>query len=198
MLSVGITGGIGSGKTTVCRFFEFLKIPVYYADVRAKALMTEDPQVAAALRDAFGSAAFDPEGRLNRQALSDIVFNDAERLEQLNSIVHPAVWQDSSAWMQRHAGEDYILYEAAILFESGSYKMFDRTITIFAPEELRIKRVMERDDVSREAVLARMANQMEDGRKMELADYVIRNDGAHSLVNQVLQLHKELISLSRG
>jgi dephospho-CoA kinase len=198
MLGVGITGGIGSGKTTVCRFFEFLRVPVYYADIRAKQLMQEDNGLIAGIKSAFGDSAYDAGGRLNREYLAEHVFGDPDKLKRLNELVHPAVWQDSSGWMQAHEGHPYVLYEAAILFESGGHRFLDRTITIYAPEELRIKRVMARDGVDREDVLARMKNQMNEEQKMQLADYVINNDGKHSLVNQVLNIHKELIALSEG
>ena len=195
MLNVGITGGIGSGKTTVCRFFEFLDIPVYYADKRAKELMVEDVDLIQRIKSVFGEESYFNNGDLNKNFLAEKVFHNEDKLKMLNSLVHPAVWKDSGRWMQTHADVEYTLYEAAVLFESGSYKMFDKTITVYAPEALRINRVIQRDNVSSEDVKARIGNQMDEERKIELADYVIYNDLAHSLVSQVLKLHGELIRL---
>ncbi|MCP4124515.1 MAG: dephospho-CoA kinase [Bacteroidetes bacterium] len=198
MIRAGITGGIGSGKTTVCRFFEFLRTPIYYADTRAKELMNTDPELGESIRKAFGHEAYTKHGLLNRAFLANEVFKDDHQLKVLNSLVHPAVWKDVANWLQIHHEAPYTLYEAAILFETGSYKMFDKVITVFAPEEMRIKRVMERDGVGKKEVLARMDKQMADENKIKLADYVIYNDMEHSLVSQILTVHKELILQSNS
>lgn len=199
MLTIGITGGIGSGKTTVCRFFELLEVPVYYADARAKALMVEDETLKAGIISAFGSKSYLENGQVNRTFLADVVFQDEEALEKLNALVHPAVWQDTSQWIQsRMDHHPYVLYEAAILFESGSFKMVDKVITVYAPEDLRIQRVMQRDGVDEDAVRQRMSKQMSDEEKKDRADFVIHNDYSVSLVTQVLDIHKELISLSNS
>jgi dephospho-CoA kinase len=193
MISVGITGGIGSGKTSVCRFFKTLGIPVYYADERAKWLMEHDVDLKKKITDTFGSEAY-INGILNRQFLAKTVFANDEQLKKLNALVHPAVGADTANWMQQQLHQPYVLYEAAILFESGSYKMLDKIITVFAPKELRLKRVIERDKVSREDVEARMNKQLPDEEKMEKSDFVIYNDGSHTLISQILNIHQELIS----
>jgi len=196
LLKVGITGGIGSGKTTVCRMFEQLGVPVYYADERAKAIMAEDKIVIKKIIALFGPEAYQRDGRLNRAYIASVVFHDKKKLGALNAIVHPAVFEDGERWHAMQAGVPFTLKEAALLFESGGNKLLDQIITVSAPEDLRIQRVMERDGVSKEAVLARMKNQMSDDEKSRLADFVILNDGQHSLVRQVWQIHQELLVLA--
>lgn len=198
MISVGITGGIGSGKTTVCRFFELLNVPVYYADLRAKALMIENQSLVKAIQNKFGKSAYLDNGRLNRAYLADVVFNNDEALQQLNALVHPAVFQDTAEWMQKNADQPYVLYEAAIMFESGSYKMLNKVITVYSPENMRIKRVMDRDQVSETDVRNRMAKQLSEEEKLKLADFVIYNDLQQPLISQILKIHKELIELSNS
>ena len=191
-LRVGITGGIGSGKTTVCKIFECLGVPVYYADDRAKTLMTENENVVKKVRMLFGPEAYQKDGRLNRSYIAAIVFEDKRKLQSLNSIVHPAVFEDGERWNACQSDVPYTLKEAALLFESGGHKFLDKIITVFAPVELRIERVMLRDGVSKEAVLTRMKNQMPEDEKIRLADFVIHNDGMQSLIQQVWQIHQQL------
>ncbi len=191
-LQVGITGGIGSGKTTVCRLFEVLGIPVYYADERAKQLMVEDEALVRQIRDSFGDKAYTEEGQLNRAYLADIVFSNPEKLQQLNALVHPAVGRDSRRWHEEQTDAPYTLREAALIFESGSFRQLDKVITVTAPKELRIERVMRRDQVDREAVTARMENQLPEEEKVKRADYVIYNDGRRSLIHQVWAIHQWL------
>lgn len=195
MLKAGITGGIGSGKTTVCKIFETLGIPVYYADDRAKWLMTHDEHLMSEIRNAFGADAYTPDGQLNRAYLSGVVFSDAEKLKQLNALVHPAVFNDGSAWHQAQTGAPYTLREAALLYESGSYKAIDKMIVVTAPLALRIARVMERDNISEAAVRARIEKQWPEEEKIKRADYVIYNDGAQLLVPQVLKIHRALMHI---
>ncbi len=195
-LRVGVTGGIGSGKTTVCRIFESLGVPVYYADDRAKAIMTENKTVVKKITELFGSQAYLADGTLNRSFIAGIVFHDKKMLESLNAIVHPAVFEEGERWNEEQTGAPYTIKEAALLFESGGYKKLDKVITVFAPQELRIGRVMKRDGVSEEAVLARIKNQMADEEKIKLADFVIYNDGKHSLVQQIWQIHQQISSLT--
>lgn len=195
MLKVGITGGIGSGKTTVCKIFETLGIPVYYADDRAKWLMVHDPELVAGIQAAFGAEAYTPEGRLNRAYLAKTAFGDPEKLAQLNALVHPAVFRDGSAWHHAQTGVPYTLREAALLFESGSYRAIDRMIVVTAPVEVRLKRVTERDQVSEAAVRARMEQQWPEEEKVKRADYLIHNDGEQLLVPQVLEIHRLLTML---
>lgn len=193
MLKAGITGGIGSGKTTVCKIFETLGIPIYYADDRAKWLMSNDADLMSAIRKAFGEEAYTPEGQLNRAYLAKVAFNDAEKLAQLNAIVHPAVFRDGLQWHEAQAGAPYTLREAALLFESGSYRAIDKMIVVTAPLELRIQRVMERDGVPKEAVLARIEKQWTEEEKVKRADFVIDNSGDHLLIPQVLKVHQALL-----
>lgn len=190
---IGITGGIGSGKTTACRLFEFLGIPVYYADDRAKWLMQNDEKLIDQLKTTFGHEVYDQEGHLDRAYLAGIVFNDRAKLEQLNGIVHPAVREDSIRWDAQHQDTPYTLREAALLYESGIYQLLDQIITVTAPEALRIQRVMQRDGVDEAAVKARIDKQWPEEKKVALADFIIHNDGEQSLIRQVYQIHQQLI-----
>lgn len=194
MLTVGITGGIGSGKSTVCKIFETLGVPIYYADTRAKFLMEHDPRLIAALKKEFGKDVFMESGQLDRGKLASIVFRDSEKIAILNGLVHPAVAEDSANWVQSQSSA-YTIKEAALLFESGSYKQLDLIISVTAPLELRISRVMSRDRASREEVLNRINNQWPQEKKDELANFIIINDGQHPLVPQVLKVHKQLSAL---
>lgn len=198
MLKVGITGGIGSGKSTVAKIFATLGVPVYYADDAGKRLMQENPDLRSAIRLAFGEEAYNEENVLNRAYLAQIVFSEATQLRRLEALVHPAVLADSECWLtaQKNAGAAYVLKEAALLFESGSYQQLDKIIVVHAPEALRISRVIERDNSQEEAVRARMAKQWPDEEKLKLADFVIYNDGRQMLIPQVLSLHTQLIQLS--
>ena len=192
-LKVGITGGIGSGKSTVCRIFETLGIPVYYADDRAKWLMTNDERVTSAVKALFGPQAYLPTGALNRELIGQVVFNDSAKLRELNAIVHPAVHQDGQEWHEQQQNVYYTLKEAALIFESGGDRFLHRTITVAAPEELRLERVMARDQVSAESVRSRMDKQMPEKEKIARADFVIQNDGTQLLTPQVLAIHQALI-----
>lgn len=191
MLQVGITGGIGSGKTTVCKIFEQLGIPVYYADDRAKQLMVEQPSLIQQIKDLLGEEAY-LNGALNRQYVANIVFSDTEKLSQLNALVHPAVALDGEQWHQMQKNVPYTLKEAALLYEAGSYQQLDRMICVVAPDELRIERVMQRDQVERSAVEARMAKQWPQKQKALLSDFLIYNDGTAFLIQQVLRIHQKL------
>jgi dephospho-CoA kinase len=193
MYRVGLTGGIGAGKTTVARMFEVLGVPVYYSDFRAKKLMTEKPELVAEIKKAFGDAAYLWDGQLNRAYLAEVVFHHPDKLKRLNSIVHPALWKDAVEWSDDQAPKPYTVQEAAILFETGGYKNMDANIMVFAPVEERIRRTMERDKIDRHAVLARMDKQMPEEKKLELVDFIIFNDGTQSLVSQVVALHHRLI-----
>lgn len=194
MKKIGITGGIGSGKTTVCKIFESLGIPVYYADDRAKALMTDNMELVSAIKDLFGDQAYLEDGSLNRPFIASIVFNDKKKLAQLNGLVHPAVAKDGIIWQQSQSLVPYTLKEAALLIESGSYQAMDYLVTVWAPRETRIQRVLQRDGTTREEVEARMDKQMPEFEKLKLAHFVIINDGERSLVKQVQQLHRRFCS----
>jgi dephospho-CoA kinase len=195
MLKVGLTGGIGSGKTTVAAIFEVLNIPVYYADDAAKRLMNENENIKAAVEKIFGEEAY-KDGILNRKYVSDIVFNDPDKLALLNSIVHPATIKDADEWMKNQKSP-YIIKEAALLFESGSNKKLDYIIGMKAPLDLRISRSMKRNNLSREEILSRMNKQMDEDAKLALCDFMITNDEQQLVIPQVLQLHENLLQLSK-
>lgn len=197
MLRLGITGGIGSGKTTVCKIFETLNIPIYYADDRAKWLMVKSPSLQTGIIQLFGDKAYAADGSLNRAHIGGIAFKDPAKLQKLNALVHPAVFVDGENWQQEQLalGVPYTLKEAALIYETGSYKMLDKVIVVTAPEEIRIQRVMKRDKLTAEEVKERIARQMPESEKVEKADYVIQNDGQHSLIKQVLQIHQAILEL---
>ena len=192
MLQIGITGGIGSGKSTVCQYFKALGIPIYYADARAKWLMTHDQKLIAEIKSLFGQEAYSGEGQLNRAYIAGIVFNDPEKLKVLNSLVHPAVARDQHAWHEAQKNVPYTLKEAALIYESGSHQALDNVIMVYAPESIRIERVMKRDSVNKEAVVARIAKQWSEEKKLHLADFIILNDGHQDLEGQVDIIHKAL------
>jgi dephospho-CoA kinase len=192
MLKVGITGGIGSGKTTVCQLFEILGIPVFYADEAARALMEEDPSLVASISALFGESIYQ-HGKLDRAAVSAAVFGRPEKLAALNALVHPAALAAARQWLERQE-TPYSIKEAAIFFEAGTDVDIDIMIGVSAPVEVRIARAMSRSGMTREEVLGRMARQMDEDEKMSRCDYVIINDGNTALIPQVLRLHEELLS----
>jgi dephospho-CoA kinase len=191
-LKIGITGGIGSGKTTVCKIFETLGIPIYYADDRAKHLMTADETLITGIQNLFGMAAYAPDGSLNRPYIAQIAFNDPSKLKALNALVHPAVRYDAKMWHESQLNKPYTLQEAALLFENGSYSLFDKIIVVSAPQEVRLQRVLQRDKIDSKAVLARMAQQLPEMDKLNKADFVVYNDGKTLLVPQVMAIHQKL------
>jgi dephospho-CoA kinase len=196
MLKVGITGGIGSGKTTVSKIFEVLGVPVFYADDHAKRVMVEDSILIDAIKQEFGNESYLDDGSLNRKYIANIVFNDAARLDKLNAIVHPATFRAFDAWVAQVGDVPYILKEAALLFEAASYKLCDKAIMVYAPLETRIARVMKRDHISRDEVLSRNAKQMPDEEKIKLADYTIVNDDTQLVIPQVLALHQQFLQMA--
>lgn len=193
MLKVGITGGIGSGKTTVCRMFELLGIPVFYADDEAKKVMHTDKLLREELLQNFGPAVYSNRGELDRKYLAEIVFRDEEELRKLNALVHPAVFRAFDQWVEKYQDAPYIIKEAALLFESDSYKMCDTTIVVKAPENVRIARVMKRDRVNAEQVRQRMNKQLSEEKKEELAEHILINDESVLLIPQILVLHQKLL-----
>lgn len=192
-MKVGITGGIGSGKTTVCKIFETLGIPVYYADDRAKQLMVDAPLLVASIKGIFGEAAYQADGALDRAFIAQAAFSDKEKLQRLNAAVHPAVLEDAVHWHNAQNGVPYTLKEAALLIESGGNRLMDRLVVVTAPLALRLARVAARDGVPEAAVKARMDAQMPEEEKIKLADFIIQNDGQHPLVEQVLAIHRRLL-----
>lgn len=195
-LQIGITGGIGSGKSLVCRIFASLGIPVYDADSHAKGLMTTDGILISQIKKEFGDLSYQRDGSLNRSYLSEVVFNDARRLEQLNMMVHPRVGFHYGQWVEKQKNHPYVLKEAALMFESGSYRSLDKIIVVYAPLDLRIERVLMRDKHrSREQVEAIIEKQMPEEEKMKQADMIIRNDEQTLLIPQVLELHHRFLSM---
>ena len=196
MLKVGITGGIGSGKTTVCKIFATLGIPIYYADDRAKWLMVNSPALQTGIINLFGKEAYNEEGQLNRAYIGGIAFKHPKKLQKLNALVHPAVFVDGENWQQEQFALQvpYTLKEAALLYETGSHKFLDKMIVVTAPEEMRIERVMKRDGLDREAIQDRIARQMPATEKVAQADYIITNDGQQLLIPQVLEIHQQLLA----
>ena len=192
MLKIGLTGGIGSGKSTVAKIFETLGVPVYNADEEAKKMMKSDEELKASLINNFGAETY-KDGLLDRKYLAAIVFNDDHKLELLNSLIHPATIRDASEWIKKQKSP-YVIKEAALIFEAGAADMLDMIIGVSAPHELRIKRVMNRDGVSREEVLKRMSSQLDDEVKMKRCDFVITNDEKSLIIPQVLSLHSQFIS----
>lgn len=198
MIKIGITGGIGSGKSTVCRIFENLGIPVFYADVVAKEIMVSDPLLMEGVLSAFGKESYDSEGKLNNKHIAGIVFNNNSQLAVLNTLVHPAVFRAFDQWVAKVARTTpYIIKEAALLFESGSYKSCDKSILVTAPAEMRLQRVIGRDKVSAEQVLARMDKQMSEDDKAKMADFQIRNDESQSVIQQVIDLHLQFLNTTK-
>ncbi len=194
MLKVGLTGGIGAGKSTVAHIFEVLGIPVYHADQEAKRLMQTNPSLIEKIKIAFSEKAY-AEGILDRKFLSSLVFNDNQKLEMLNSIVHPFTIQDGKEWMEKQ-NSPYAIKEAALIFESGSQGEFDTIIGVFAPPAMRIHRTIQRDHVEREKVLNRMEKQLDENIKMKLCDHVLINNEQTLLIPQVIALHYKLLQLS--
>lgn len=197
MLKIGITGGIGSGKTTICRVFEVLGVPIFYADVVAKDIMVKDRILIHGMQQTFGAESYFDDGRLNNKYISNIVFNDPQELAKLNALVHPAVFRAFDQWVSGIRGNvPYILKEAALLFESRSFEMCDKSILVTAPMDVRLARVMQRDGVTEAQVRARMDKQFSDEQKQALADYFIHNEEHRSIIEQVLALHAQFLALA--
>ena len=194
MKQIGITGNIGSGKTTAARIFAALGIPVYDADSRAKAVMTDNKLLKEQLTQLFGAETYQLDGSINRNYLANLVFNHQPNLELLNGIVHPAVFADYEIWVEAQKAP-YVLKEAALLYESGSYKKLDKIILVTCPQDIRLQRSMARDGASKEAILARMAKQISEEEKLLRANFMIKNDGLHLLIPQVMELHKKILQL---
>jgi len=191
MLKIGLTGGIGSGKTTVAKVFTTLGIPVYHADLEARRLMENQPTLIKLIRHHFSEKAYE-NGSLNRSYISSIVFNDKKKLDLLNSLVHPFTIEDGKQWMGRQKSA-YAIKEAALIFESGSQGEFDLIIGVYAPETLRLFRTMQRDHIDKAIVKSRMNNQIKEEIKMKLCDEVLMNDEQQLLLPQIINLHNQLM-----
>lgn len=197
MLKIGLTGGIGSGKSTIAKIIEILGYPVYISDLRAAWLMNWDLEVREALTSYFGDEIYLPGGRLNRQRLASIIFNDKNAITEVNRIVHPAVTQDFLEWCGEQK-KDILFFESAILFESKLEGLFDYIISISADMETRIKRVVERDATNREKVIERINNQMPDSEKLSKSDFVIYNNDDDQIVKQILAIIHQLNNLNKN
>ncbi|HSN10033.1 MAG TPA: dephospho-CoA kinase [Hanamia sp.] len=195
MLRIGLTGGIGSGKSTVARIFSVLGIPVYDSDTASKRLMAEDEVLKDKIIQSFGKESY-TKGRLNRKYLSDQVFRNAKKTEILNSIVHPATIKDAEEWMKKQ-NSPYLIKEAALIFESGSNRFLDKVIGVSSPLSLRMERTMKRSNITAEQVKVRINLQMDEEEKMALCDYIIVNDEQQMLIPQVLLLHEKFLSLTK-
>lgn len=192
-LKFGLTGGIGSGKTTIAKIFELLNVPVYYADTASKRLYKTDKDLIQKMKAHFGDDIY-TEDELNRTKLASLVFNNPEKLELLNSLVHPPTIKDAVDWMQAQT-TPYAIKEAALLFETGSVQGLDYVIGVYTPQHIRLKRVMDRDGLSREDVLSRMNRQIDEEIKMKLCDFVITNNEQELVISQVIKLHERLMKL---
>ena len=192
MLRIGLTGGLGSGKSTIARIFEVLGIPVYYADAASKRILEEDTALRSAVAAAFGRRVYEG-GRLDRKYLASQVFNDETKLNLLNSLVHPATIRDAEIWMATQ-NAPYIIKEAALIFESGSQRSLDLVIGVKAPLALRLQRAMKRDGISRGEALSRVNKQLDEDMKMRLCDHVILNDEMAAVIPQVLALHEKFLN----
>lgn len=190
---IGLTGGIGSGKTTIGNYFQSLGIPVYVADDEGRKI-TEDEAVVKQIAAVFGNKILG-NGKVNRKKLSGIVFNDKAKLKQLNDIIHPAVRQHFEVWIKKHQDKDFVIRESAILFESGSYQDCDFVISVVAPIETRIERVIKRDKVTRAKVLERIENQMSDEERISRSDFIIENTDLANAEKQATKILKKLSNL---
>lgn len=195
MMIVGLTGGIGSGKSTVAKMFKKLGVPVYNSDKRAKKLMKSSKKLRTSIKSLLGNDAYDGK-KLNKTYISSKIFKDKSLLDQLNGIVHPSVRKDFISWAKKQKAP-YVIQEAAIIFENGLKEFYDKIVLVTAPEKIRLERVMERDDVSKSEVLARMKNQWQDARKIELSDYVIHNLALNDTISKVKEVHMLLLDHSR-
>ena len=194
MLKIGLTGGIGSGKTTVARIFEVLGIPVYYADQAARDLMNTDPELKKQIISQFGADAY-KDGTLNRPWLASRVFNNSEKLEILNSLVHPVTIRHADAWMAAQTSP-YAIKEAALIFEGKLEKYFDYIIGVTAPEPLRLERAVKRDQSTAELVLQRMRQQMDESEKISRCNFIITNDEKQAILPQAIRIHQSLLKLT--
>ncbi|SHF83703.1 dephospho-CoA kinase [Mariniphaga anaerophila] len=191
-LAVGITGGIGSGKSTVCNVFRVLGVPVFEADAVAKSLYNTNKPIKSGLIHLFGESIYTPDGNLDRKKLASEIFNNDIQLAKVNELVHPVVRKEFENWINMQQNAPYIIHEAAILFESGLYRMMDFTLLVTAPEEQRVARVMARDNATEEMVHERMAKQWSEEKKKPLASKILVNDNKNLIIPEIIQIDRNL------
>lgn len=189
---VGITGGIGSGKTTVCKIFEFLGVPIFYSDEVAKNILVTNQSVIRQIQEVFGEEAYNLDSTYNKQFVASKIFNDRSLLLKLNSIIHPIVIEENLIWNNKYKDSPYIINESALIFESNKYKLFDKIIVVYCPEYIKIDRVMKRDNLNKDQVQERIKNQLADIEKIRLSDMVIINNNEISLLSQIHYIHNKL------
>lgn len=194
MIQIGITGGIGSGKSTVCKIFTSLGIPVHDADAIAKEIIVKDAELIQSMINNFGEETYLEDGSYNRAYIANLVFSDQSKLEKLNALVHPKVIEYSGIWATTHQHLPYVIKEAALMFESGSYLHNDFNIVVESPIKIRLKRICNRDSVSEESALKRINSQLSDEERRSKADLIILNDDAHSLIQQVINIHQNILT----
>jgi dephospho-CoA kinase len=195
-MKLGVTGGIGSGKTSVCRIFNVLGIPVFSADVAARVIMDSDPVVIRKVNAITGKNMYS-NGLLDRMELAKLIFNNKKLLQKINNVVHPIVFEQFGSWVRLQEAE-YVILEAAIIFESGASKLVDRIATVIAPVGERIERVIQRNKLTREQVMERIRNQMEDEEKIKLSDYVINNSDQEMIIPTILRIHEEILDIIKS
>ena len=190
---IGITGGIGSGKSLICKIFSTMNIPIYDADSRAKYLINNDLSLKNSIKNLLGENAYLPTGIYNRKWVASQVFNNPDLLKQLNSLVHPCVHKDSHDWVKKYSKSPFLIYEAALMKAAGDNNMFDKVIVVNAPINLRIQRIQVRDKRSEQEIKDIIARQISDEERLKIADYVIENDDKESVLEQVLELYEILV-----
>ena len=194
MLKIGITGGIGSGKSTVCNVLRNLGVPVFTSDIIARDLLNTNEDLKIKIRKMFDEDMYTSTGELDRERMAKCVFNNVEELEKLNNLVHPEVAKEFENWCVKHERKPYVIKEAAIIFESGAYRDLDKIVTVFCPKKKRIQRIIDRDNTTKEQVEKRMVFQYSDEERNKLADFIIINDGKEELLPQVMELHEILLN----
>ena len=197
MRKVGLTGGIGSGKSIICRIYTLLGVPVFHSDMEARRIMDRDPSIRLKIIERFGEEIY-TDNKLDRNKLAGLVFSDQKKLHSLNSIVHPVVSRAFELWLQCLEDEAYIIKEAAIIFESGTDSNLDCVITVTAPVDIRIKRIIARDGVEESMVLDRIKSQMSEEELISRSQHVIVNDGSQMVIPQVLDLHRQFLEMAAG
>lgn len=193
MIKVGVTGGIGSGKSTVCKVFELLGVPVYYADAESQILLQTNQEIQLAIIKLFGNDILSLEGLIDRKKIADVVFNDSQKLKNLNAIMHPAVFNHFENWVKKQVSP-YVIKEAAILFESGADKQLNKIITVTCPMNIRIDRVVKRDRITYQSVEQRILNQWSDEEKVKHSQFVINNDEHNLIIPQILSINHQLLN----